>query len=215
MRAIQMAVAYVAVLVTTAGQVQAGIVTTTFAGGNGYHGNMFDATVFGNNLVVTGLEIHTAGTGTQDLFVYTKSGSYAGFETTAAAWTLVSTNTFTGNGGGIPTLVDVTDFLLPANSVTGIYVTLDPADTATYLIYTNGTNTYSNSDLQLDLGIGLGGLFGDEGVFSNRTWNGSIQYEPTAVPEPSSIGMFGIGACVAGIGTARRRRREKQQQATA
>jgi hypothetical protein len=34
----------------------------------------------------------------------------------------------------------------------------------------------------------------------------------TAVPEPSSLALFGIGACVAGIGACRRRRREKQQQ---
>lgn len=36
-----------------------------------------------------------------------------------------------------------------------------------------------------------------------------------AVPEPSSLALFGIGACVAGVGAARRRRREKQQEATA
>ncbi len=35
----------------------------------------------------------------------------------------------------------------------------------------------------------------------------------TAVPEPSSLALFGIGACVAGFG--RRRRGEKQQRATA
>ena len=36
-----------------------------------------------------------------------------------------------------------------------------------------------------------------------------------SVPEPSSLAMFGIGACVAGLGAARRRRREKKQGATA
>lgn len=36
-----------------------------------------------------------------------------------------------------------------------------------------------------------------------------------AVPEPSSLAVFGIGACVAGLGAALRRRREKQQVATA
>jgi hypothetical protein len=33
----------------------------------------------------------------------------------------------------------------------------------------------------------------------------------SAVPEPSSLAIFGIGAYVAGIGAVRRRRREKQQ----
>ncbi len=36
-----------------------------------------------------------------------------------------------------------------------------------------------------------------------------------AVPEPSSLAVFGIGACVAGVGVARRRRLEKQQRAAA
>ncbi|MFN7681135.1 MAG: PEP-CTERM sorting domain-containing protein, partial [Planctomyces sp.] len=36
-----------------------------------------------------------------------------------------------------------------------------------------------------------------------------------AVPEPSSLALFGIGACIAGFGAARRLRREKQQEATA
>lgn len=37
----------------------------------------------------------------------------------------------------------------------------------------------------------------------------------SAVPEPSSLAIFGIGAYVAGIGAVRRRRREKQQETTA
>jgi hypothetical protein len=37
----------------------------------------------------------------------------------------------------------------------------------------------------------------------------------TTVPEPSSLAIFGIGAYVAGIGAARRRRREMLQETTA
>ncbi len=36
-----------------------------------------------------------------------------------------------------------------------------------------------------------------------------------AVPEPTSLAVFGLGACIAGIGSARRRRREKHHEATA
>ena len=43
----------------------------------------------------------------------------------------------------------------------------------------------------------------------------SYKSSVSAVPEPSSLALFGIGACVAGIGAARRRRREKHQDATA
>jgi hypothetical protein len=42
MRAVKLAMACLAVVVVTAGQVQAGMITTTFAGGNGSFGNMFN-----------------------------------------------------------------------------------------------------------------------------------------------------------------------------
>lgn len=52
----------------------------------------------------------------------------------------------------------------------------------------------------------------------DRGWgldNLSFQSNAAAVPEPSSLALFGIGACVAGVGAARRRRGEKKQEATA
>lgn len=36
----------------------------------------------------------------------------------------------------------------------------------------------------------------------------------SAVPEPTSLTLFGISACVAGVGAARRRQREQDQEAT-
>ncbi|AFY74035.1 hypothetical protein Syn7502_02009 [Synechococcus sp. PCC 7502] len=68
--------------------------------------------------------------------------------------------------------------MLHANSVTGIYVTFSQGNR---LAYTNGTNTYSNADLQLDLGVGKAYPFSD--TFTPRTWNGTIIYDvATAVP---------------------------------
>lgn len=37
----------------------------------------------------------------------------------------------------------------------------------------------------------------------------NLEIRTAAVPEPSSLALFGIGACIAGFGTARRRRPEK------
>ena len=42
-----------------------------------------------------------------------------------------------------------------------------------------------------------------------------VQFLGQPVPEPTSLAIFGIGAGFAGVGAARRRRREKQRQATA
>jgi hypothetical protein len=51
-------------------------------------------------------------------------------------------------------------------------------------------------------------------IFSNTLTSVSSS-QVSAVPEPSSLALFGIGACVAGIGAACRRRREKHREATA
>jgi hypothetical protein len=78
----------------------------------------------------------------------------------------------------------------------------------------------------------------DKDLFWDIEWNGNLfSYDPTmgfartthltglgshdglayvssaspAVPEPSSLALFGIGACVAGVAAAYRRRREKKQ----
>jgi hypothetical protein len=40
-------------------------------------------------------------------------------------------------------------------------------------------------------------------------------FTSAAIPEPSTIAMFGIGACVMGFVSIRRRRREQKQAATA
>lgn len=65
----------------------------------------------------------------------------------------------------------------------------------------------------------------DDDPKNKPSWNyfsdmGDVQFSASfsavaAVPEPSSLAVFGLGACVAGVGAARRRRREKQQEATA
>ncbi len=124
--------------------------------------------------------------------VYTKSGTYQGFETDSGAWTLVSSTTATGQGSDNPTPVDITDFMLSANSVTGIYINAVNAS----IRYTNtgSEETFSNTDLQLDLGAGVQATFASSGPFPNlftpRIWNGTIVYEvqqSESVPEPNTI----------------------------
>ncbi|TVS19950.1 MAG: hypothetical protein EA424_06450, partial [Planctomycetaceae bacterium] len=146
-------------------------ITTTFNANNGAAGNMFDVTTFAHPLSVTALDVNANTTGSFTLEVYTRPGGYEGFESNAAAWTLVSSSTVTGQGSGNPTFVDVQDFVLEANAVTGLYVTAVGAS----LRYTNGSATYNNDDLQLDLGVGKSYPFGS--TFSPRIWNGTIYYE--------------------------------------
>jgi len=172
---------------------QAASLTTTFSSNNGYAGNMFDVTTFGKELTVTGLDINVSSSSSLTVNLYTKSGTYVGAQNNPSAWTLVSTNILNSNAGrDNPTFVDVTDFVLLAESVTAFYI-----DVGRRINYTNGTAPghpiFSNDDLSIATGIGKAPNFGTN--FTPRTWNGTIYYEPASTPEPASLlGLFGIGA---------------------
>jgi hypothetical protein len=187
----------------------AGSITTTFAGGNRFDGNMFNATIGPSAITVNGLDVNVdARAATID--VYLKTGTYLGFETNPAAWTLVSATSITGLGSGSETPVSVTPFSLAAGMMYGVYVTIDTnANAAPYMYYTNGNNTYRNSDLSLSLGEGIGGKFGSLAVDPSRTWNGTIDYALTtsSVPEPVTCALLGIA--VPGLWLARRRHLRK------
>jgi methionine-rich copper-binding protein CopC len=146
-------------------------ITTTFAGGNGQNGNMFNVTTLTNPITITSLDLNITS-GTYTVALYTRPGTYLGYETTPSAWTQMATGTVAAAGSGSPSPFNVVPNLqLPANTLTGFYVTITNGG---ILNYTNGSNTYGNSDLQLTLGEGISYPFGS--VFTPRTWNGNIHY---------------------------------------
>lgn len=197
-----------AAVLTAASLASADIITTTFVGGNGFtDGQMFNVTSNSNGLLVNALDLNMNSSGLAfTLEVYTKSGSYEGFETNAGAWTLAATGNGVSAGAGNASHVDISDYLITANVLTGIYVKTNLANGSDGITYTNGWTTYSNSDLSISEGAGVWGAFGAIETFSPRTWNGSIYYEPTAsVPEPTTMALFGLGL-VAMAGFARRKR---------
>ncbi|GAB4580006.1 MAG: hypothetical protein Fur0022_27450 [Anaerolineales bacterium] len=148
--------------------------TTTFAGGNGLAGNMFDVTAGDREILITGFDIHVDDTNSRTVEVYYKAGSYVGFQQTPGAWTLLGTEVVTGQGLGNPTPVSIGGLTIPAGETYGLYVTLTTSD----MDYTNGANTYSNGDLTITTGTGNGYPFGV--VNTPRTWNGTIYYEVSA-----------------------------------
>lgn len=182
----------------------AGVITTGFGGGNSASGNMFDVTTAAKSLRITGLDLNLAQ-GSHNLLVYTKVGAHAGFERNAGAWTLRSSIlNVTSTGAGAATFVDIADFTMDAGSVWGWYVTTDIPGAGNPMVYSNGSSVISNADLSLSLTTGVSGLFGGgNGVFTPRTWNGSIYYDVNAVPVPGSLALAGLA--LAGLALSRRR----------
>ncbi|MEM7453380.1 MAG: PEP-CTERM sorting domain-containing protein [Planctomycetota bacterium] len=176
--------------------------TTTFAGGNGQSGNMFDVVV----LNVMGVQVEqldlNLDPGTWDLELWYMDGSpYAGNETNAAAWTLVDTIAgVVSSGGGVGTAWDHADFALSGGATSSIYVTVT---NGTAINYTNGTLEGSvlaaDSNIQILEGTGNVYQFGTQ--FRPRNWNGTLTY--SVIPEPAALSVLGL----AGLGLVARRRK--------
>ncbi|WP_166831928.1 PEP-CTERM sorting domain-containing protein [Thalassoroseus pseudoceratinae] len=211
MRAIQLAVACVAVLVTTAGQVQAGLITIDFDDGTA--GNPVDAfystlgvtfsnAEFTNNFGLAGSSgslgiraiIGGFGPTPTDPIVATFDSpqSFVSITGIDVEENGIRINAFDAPTGG--NLVDFDEFFGPGAGV-GTFATIS----------TTTPSIFRVEFFQPQNVVGDGVLFED---FSFQA------SDVSAVPEPSSLALFGIGACVAGLGAARRRRREKQQEAT-
>ncbi|MEM1323466.1 MAG: hypothetical protein AAGG75_24580, partial [Bacteroidota bacterium] len=156
--------------------------STIFTDGNGASGNMFDVTnlsAFPVEIISYEGNIEPFG-GPPDISVYftTTATTYVGNEMNAGAWTLVGTaNDVISLGQNTPTPYDVgnTFILMPGESK-GIFV----SDNTSSIDYTDGANTYNDGVLEIVAGIGRGVNAGNPfagGVFTPRTWNGSLIYQ--------------------------------------
>ena len=152
--------------------------TTTFAGGNGQSGNMFEVNALNAaGITVTAFEVNTNSTTVGDFEVYGLVGNYAGNENNAAAWTLIGAATGVPcNGAGVATALPIcVDTFVAAGTTQSFYVTHSDTN---IVAYTNGTlagNVYaSNADLEFIEGSGHAYPF--QANFTPRVWNGNIFY---------------------------------------
>lgn len=227
----QFVVACLAILTASAGQVQAAVIW--FNGDpdllNGVasmlNGDFSDARTY-DDFNVTSTETVTG------LF----SNNFMNFSTSLAAWEIRSTVSG-GNGGTLiasgtsaatqtPNGFDAFGYTGYRIEVSGLSITLSPgtywlavspiaAGSGSSSVGTtsganalgtppgNNKNAFINSPA---LGYNFTPILdlGDDYDFSM-----GVNASTSAVPEPSSLAIFGIGAYVAGIGSARRRRRVK------
>ena len=152
---------------------------TIINGTNGSHGVMFDVRAI-NMIQILGFDIHMQGGGKFfTVEVYTKVGTYKGFETntTRAAWDRIQTAIgieSKGEGSLTPLPLLSNPIVIPARVRQAFYIRLS----ANGLYYTAGDSEgslhVSNENLELYTGIGLVDLFGPSA--SPRIWNGIITY---------------------------------------
>ena len=156
--------------------------STPFNNNNGQSGNMFDV-VATSNIEVTDFDVNIAGTSTIE--IYTKTGTYQGFQGNAGAWTLVTTvPNVPSLGIGVPSPVNANiNVPVSAGATQAFYVTT----TSGTMEYTNGGAVgnvlASNGDLQILEGAGIAYPFA--GTFEPRDWNGILHYNvcpPSAGP---------------------------------
>ncbi len=153
-----------------------GSLQTTFAGGNGCGGgNMFDLTPVAGNIVLDSLDVHFSVTGTQSVLIYYRVGTFAGNEIIPANWIPWDTIVVTSAGPNNPTRVVMLPLPIPGNQLTGIFVNYSAN-------YTNGTSTYANADISVQMGTGLCSAF--SGTNAGRMFNGNLYYTKPGCTSP-------------------------------
>ena len=170
-----------------------GSLTTTFAGGNGYAGNMFSL-VPSKSLTIDSFDVHVDGSGPLTIDVWRRTGSYAGFESNASGWQFLGTEFLPQAAGlGKPTRIAVgSKGLLNAGTTYSFYFNLTSYAAVQSLKYTTGAGSYSNSDLTITTGIGRGNGSFSSAIFNDRSWNGTVHY--TLAGSLTSFGTGCIGS---------------------
>ncbi len=160
---------------------------TLFARNNGLTGpgdGMFFEIENVGAAAVTILSWDINTTTTTSVDVYTRTGTYVGFQETMTGWTLLGTdNAVVPQGTDQPTPVAVGGITINPGATMGIAM-ISNGDWN----YTNGDGTneiYNNGVLELRLGTsGTAPLATGGSIFSPRIWNGVVYYDDAAVLAP-------------------------------
>ncbi len=159
--------------VTLAATPNSSTLTTTFAGGNGQRGNMFEI-IATKAVTITKFDAHPQSNTT--IAIYYRPGTFVGFEGSTIGWTLVGSAVVVANpfGSATPVPLDVNVSIL-AGEKYSFYITSTNSGT---LNYTNGTgvgNVYAlDSNISILEGIGIDYPFGEK--YIPRIANINVHY---------------------------------------
>ena len=156
-------------------------VQTTFAGGNGSGGNMFDIKPK-TDISLTQIAINTRITAGSPATanVWYRNDTWVGHSGSSLGWKLLDAVSGTSAGENAPTLLNLDgnaeDIIFQGGETYGIYVEATNGINGDFR-YTNGVETYEDSFVRIESGCGvtLGG-FGSS-TFNDRIWNGILYYD--------------------------------------
>ncbi len=205
MRLIQLAVACVAVLFAAPGQVRAGIITIDFDGftpNSSFGGGVEDGIVVGGISGPVAVDGNYLGPLSGLNSIHHDSFGSASFSLSDSVGnTFTLSSFFAGSDFGGADPLTLSGFLGGLLVGTDVF---NPNPPGSYVSFTPTNLLGVKMDtLVFDMGPAIPGPTHIDDIVLN-----------VSVPEPCSLVLFGIGASVAGVGTARRRRREKRQEVT-
>lgn len=168
--------------------------TTTFAGGNGYDGNMFDLTS-DYDITINGFYGNINGSGPME--VYYHPGTYVGTETNSAAWTRLDSASVTSMGANVPTYLPFSINLpVVAGQTIALYITgtASGAD----VNYSNGTavGNVAMFDGVVTVKEGMGMPYPFTSGATPRVWNGTVNYCLGITGVPSLENNSGVTSTV-------------------
>ncbi|WP_027002833.1 T9SS type A sorting domain-containing protein [Hugenholtzia roseola] len=168
----------------TSSFLQTNSLATLFSPNNSQRGNMFNVTTNANAIIIDDFDISLRTSGNYTVAVYYRVGGYNGFENNAAAWTLLGTASVVSPSADAVVNLPVGGLNIPASTTYGLYIT---STTLNSLAYTDGANTYNDSNLTIQTGVGISYPFGT--IYSPRTWNGRINYRTNTV-SPNNLYFY-------------------------
>eukprot|EP00542_Grammatophora_oceanica_P015099 CAMPEP_0194040196 /NCGR_PEP_ID=MMETSP0009_2-20130614/12243_1 /TAXON_ID=210454 /ORGANISM="Grammatophora oceanica, Strain CCMP 410" /LENGTH=186 /DNA_ID=CAMNT_0038683265 /DNA_START=1 /DNA_END=561 /DNA_ORIENTATION=- len=154
-----------------------------------FYGHMFDISAL-KDISVTSLEFQTTSTNTETIQVWTKDGTYVGYETNDFVWALIGEIDVVGQGTGQLTalprdLFGRTGWSVRAGMKRSFFIVardtiicfqerfVDVNGTKTHLI-NYGEKVYENEDMEINVGTGVQYGFINNGP--PNVFNGVVEY---------------------------------------
>lgn len=138
-----------------------------------FNGNMFDLLPV-KKMTLEKLEVRINGTGATPIKIYTKSGSYNGYENSPADWNLVFYDTIQVPITDTFVSIDIKDTNLLANDTIGFYVHVAHGSNRVMYKSAPQPTVYQNGELTFLSGAGINTNFGT--IYPNRILNIKFHY---------------------------------------